>query len=184
MLVLWCCHMFLLSYYIIFMYFVGLTYWQDAQCQFPVFVLILLQKVTSGNILVIGRKFTMIFYCKMKTGAKRAAQGEAHRLGATPSHGLEGGHSHHPPLPCGALSSRLFAYKFSLDLKPTTPPEDFSRNGTELRHHHRQVLRVRLFLFRHPAGMGIGPRSHLHRHRCLRAVLWVVPPWTTGHGSS
>ena len=38
MLVLWCCHMFLLSYYIIFMHFVGLTYRQDAQCQFPVFV--------------------------------------------------------------------------------------------------------------------------------------------------
>ena len=63
-LVLWCCHMFSLSYYIIFMHFVGLTYWQDAQCQFPVFVLILLQKVTSENILGIGQKFTTIFLLK------------------------------------------------------------------------------------------------------------------------
>ena len=70
-----CCHMFLLSYYIIFMHFVGLTYWQDAQCQFPVFVLILLQKVTSGNILGIGRKFTMIFYWRNKDQSQKGDPG-------------------------------------------------------------------------------------------------------------
>ena len=45
MLVLLCCHMFLLSYYIIFMHFVGLTCWQDAKCQFPIFVGFLFQKI-------------------------------------------------------------------------------------------------------------------------------------------
>ena len=75
MLVLWCCHMFLLSYYIIFMHFVRLTYWQDAQCQFPVFLLILLQKVTFENILGIGRKFTMIFYWINKDRSEKGDPG-------------------------------------------------------------------------------------------------------------
>ena len=72
MLVLLCCHMFLLSYYIIFRYFIGLIYWQDAQCQFPFFVLFLLQKVISRNILGIGWKFTMVFIQEMRKGARRA----------------------------------------------------------------------------------------------------------------
>ena len=53
-----------LNYYIILRHFIELTYWQDAQCQFPVFVMFLLQKVTSENILGIGRKFTGIFFDK------------------------------------------------------------------------------------------------------------------------
>ena len=48
--------------YIIFMHFIGLTYWQDAKCQFPVCAVFLFQKFTSGNILGTRWKFWRIFY--------------------------------------------------------------------------------------------------------------------------
>ena len=102
--------MFLLSYYIIFMHFVGLTYWQDAQCQFPVYVQILLQKVTSGNILGIGRKFMGIFYWINDDRSQKGGPGGSPQVTATTS-----------PWPWSTSSSRLFVYKISRDLKLTIP---------------------------------------------------------------
>ena len=75
MLVLYQCHMFFLSYYIILRHFIGLTYWKYAQCHFSVFVLFLLQKVTSGNILGFGRKFMTIFYSRNEEGRQKGDPG-------------------------------------------------------------------------------------------------------------
>ena len=98
MLVLWCCHMFLISYYIILRNFIELTYWQDAQCQFPVFALFFLQKVTSGNILGIGWKFTGIFYWTNEDRSQKGSPGGSPQARGDPQPRAGGGRGHHPPL--------------------------------------------------------------------------------------
>ena len=82
-------HVFTVIYiiYMIFMHFGGLTYWQDVQCQFPVFVVFLLQKVTSENILGIGQKFMGIFYWRNEDRSQKGDLRDVQSLGATPSRG-------------------------------------------------------------------------------------------------
>ena len=63
--------------YIIFMYFVGLTYCQDAQCQFPVFDVLLFQKFTSENIRGFGPNFTeIIFTPRRRRSPKGGTRGD------------------------------------------------------------------------------------------------------------
>ena len=93
--------------------------------------------------------------------------------------GLRGAAGETRLCPSGTPSGASDAYKIIPDAKTLTP-KDFPKYNIELRRHRRQVLGVQKVLFRHPAGTGIGPQSHLHRHRYLRHELWIVPPWTTG----
>ena len=128
MLILWCCHMFLLSYHIIFMHFFGLTYWQDAQCQFPVFTVFVFQKFTSENILGIGRKFTGIILCQDEVGVRRAASEATHRAQAASCRGLGG------TCPWATSSAPSDAYKIRNNLKTLGQPL-FSTEDNPTRLH-------------------------------------------------
>ena len=126
MLILYQCHMFLLSYYIILRHFIGLTYWQDAQCQFPDFVLFLLRKVTSGNILGITRKFTTIFYWGNEDGSQKGDPGRDPQPRGGSHLRVQGG-----PRPgvapglCGSTEAVLRAPVFICSIKN---PRKFSSN--------------------------------------------------------
>ena len=104
--------------------------------------LFLLQKVTSGNILGIGRKFTGIFYRTNEDRCPKDSFRGPTQGRATPAMA---------PLdprvrPAPALWDKFWG-----------SPEDFPKYDIELRRHRRQVLGVRLFLFQHPVGTGIDP---------------------------
>ena len=75
MLILCHCHMFLLSYFIIFRHFIGLTYWQDAQCQFPVFDVFYFRKSISGNISELHQNLRRFFIPHDEAKYQRAAWG-------------------------------------------------------------------------------------------------------------
>ena len=81
------------------MHFVGLTYWQDAQCQFPVFAVFVFQKITFGNIFGIGRKFTANFYAKEYTTTLKGDLGCTQGLGTAPNRSPTRRSGWDPPLP-------------------------------------------------------------------------------------
>ena len=55
-------HVFTINY-IIFMNFIGLTYWQDAKCQFPVFAIFVFQKSHNKKYRRIALKIYGDFLC-------------------------------------------------------------------------------------------------------------------------
>ena len=86
---------------------------------FLFFVLILLQKVTYGNILRIGRKFTEIFYFrKQGPEPERRPREGATGQGRVPPTGLRGAAAGGGPCPSETPSQRPLAYKSSLTKKP------------------------------------------------------------------
>ena len=103
MLVLYHCHMFLLSYYIILRNFIGQTIEKMLSASF----LFLLQKVTSGNIIGTGQKFTGIFYRTNEDRSPKDSSRGPQRPGAAPGGGLGPIRGWDPPLPCGAPLGRL-----------------------------------------------------------------------------
>ena len=65
--------------------------------------------------------------------------------------------------PPGTPSVSLFAYKKPSDLKTSGGFDVFPEKVPQRRHHRRGDSGDRKSLFRHPAGTGKCPRSHLHR---------------------
>ena len=129
-------HVFTINY-IIFMHFVGLTYWQDVQCQFPVFAVFLFQKFTSGNILGSRWKFTGNFYLPtMKYQSEGEPEGRptGQRRPPAAAQGPPAGGAH--PCPWDLTSTPSDAYKLPLNLKTSRRPL-FSRNSTPT-HRHRK----------------------------------------------
>ena len=121
----------------------------------PCFCADLLQKVTSGNILEIGQKFTTIFYWTNEDRSQKADPGRYPQPWGWSHPRVRGGPrakavcaprapSRPPPTPIKSSQT-----------KKTYPLEVFPKDGTELRCHRRQVSGVQKILFRHPAGTGI-----------------------------
>ena len=136
----------------------------------PCFVLILLQKVTSGNILGIGRKFTMIFYYRNEEGSQKDDSKGPTQPGAAPCRGPGSTRRWDPPLPCGAPLGRLRRLSNHPRRKNPNPRRIFP-NTIQSFAAIADKFRGSDCLFWPPAGTGIGPRSHLRHHRCLRDEL-------------
>ena len=129
MLILWCCHMFLLSYHIIFMHFVGLTYRQDAQCQFPVSACFVFKKVHHRKY---RRNYLEIYGDFLCEGIHLKTKGEPE--------GPPTGHTRPPaaggarPGPWGTPSAPSDAYKIPKSLILTGRPL-FSTEDIPTRHY-------------------------------------------------
>ena len=95
------------------------------------FVLFLLQKVTSGNILGIGRKFTEIFYAMEDTRRPKGHLGGHRRVPDAAPLGPAGGAR---PCPLGIDSAPSDAYKIPFNLKTTGRPL-FSTEDIPTRRH-------------------------------------------------
>ena len=132
MLVLWYCHMFLISIILFFMHFVGLTYWQDAQCQFPVFAIFFISEIYfwkySRNWTEIYGKFLFArrhLRTRGRPGGPPTGQGRP----AAPTGGTR-------PYSWDASLAPLDTYKLPHDLKMSRRPL-FSREVTPSRRHHK-----------------------------------------------
>ena len=137
--------------------------------------LFFLQKVTSGNILGIGRKFTRIFIGQMKTGAERAALGAAHRPGVGPIRGLGPTSCQGSPCPSDDASTPFNAYKFTRDLKVTSPEGFFPGTQQSSAAIADKFWGSDCSCSGTLPGRGSTSGSHLHQHRASCDKEGVVP---------
>ena len=124
------------------------------------------RKVTQKSSSEKIKKITKIIFHRKSPGARRAGPTEPHKAWATLGRGPGGGCALLPPLPSDTASRRRFALfipssrnrrnknRFP-EKRPEAPPPSNPSFGSQKAPP------------RHPAGTGIGPRSHLHRRCCL-----------------
>ena len=150
------------------LYHFGIFYWTNllTQCPVPVSVYYIraLQKRSKiQSAQKNSKKMTEILFRQKTPGARRTSPGEAHSLQTAPSRG-PGWTAHGPQLSASSTAlRRLFAYRFTHDLKMPerrrfSPETHLSSAATKNANSGGQKV-----LFRHPAGTGIDPRSHLLR---------------------
>ena len=134
---------------------------------FCLLCLCIVETVQNPKCSENSQKITEILFRQKILGARRTSPGGAHSPQEAPrrdpSLAAHGSHL--------AASRRLFAYIFAHDLK-TQKHQSFS-----LETHLSSAATKnpnsggQKFMFRHPAGMGIDPRSHLLRLRRLHDAL-------------
>ena len=147
---------------------------------FCLLCLFIAEKAQKPKCSEKSRKITEILFHRKTHGARRASQGEAQGLLPIGRRGLEGGH---PTLwggPLGTLPTptlRLFKPSWP---KTSGPLHETPENIQGRRHIAKLQFGGQKSLFRHPAGAGNCPRSHLHRHlhrhRCLHDEEGVIHP--------
>ena len=129
-------HIFTINY-IIFMHFVGLTYWQDAKCQFPVIAVFVFQKSHNRKYRRIALKIYGEFLCKIRHHHVEGQPGGPPRgQGWPPAAGPPRGAGGTRPYPLGTSTAPSDAYKTPFDLKPRGRPL-FSTNSTPTRRHRK-----------------------------------------------
>ena len=172
--------MFYLSFGVLFMHFLELTYWQDATVPVPIFCCFWFQKSCTGNILEIGwNKSRSSYFHETKTESEgetkwghRVATPPlgAARPGPTPRHGV-GPPSLRWPCPSACL--------FSVTGKPWTPEHNSMKSSVAA-----AIANPSSGGFwsssRHSAGEGNHTGGILHHHAGLRGDAWVVHLRTTG----
>ena len=128
------------------------------------------RKVTTGNITGLPSKFTEIFYATEDT------RGPKGRLGGHPQgRGDPGPRPHLDPWVGPASAPGASPRPPPTPIKPSQTKNPNTRrifpNTIQSSATIVDKFRGSDCLFRQPAGTGIGPRSHLHRHRCLQDEL-------------
>ena len=111
------CHMCLLCFNTILAYFIGLTYWQDAQCQFVFIMSVHCRKGPKFKVLRKIRKNYRNSISPENLGSQKDKSGRGPLPPGDPRRG-PGLVARGPHLAASSTPSRrLFAYIFTLDLK-------------------------------------------------------------------